>query len=263
MEADKPRTTARPVSVAYNTFILILTVYSMILVLLLLFFELEPSTYQSLLGIDAMLCVAFLADFVGQLYRAPSKSVYLKRTGWLELLGSLPGLPFLRFARLVRLVGVVQELRQKSFRETLAELRKNRVGAAILFVILFGLIALTLVSLLVLVFEADTPGANITSFADAFWWSIVTTSTVGYGDYYPVTSYGRMLSIILMTVGIGIFGLLASGLASWFLAARTPEEEPADKTDIASLQAQLAGLQKQLQQLSALIENQQPTRPYD
>jgi voltage-gated potassium channel len=56
--------------------------------------------------------------------------------------------------------------------------------------------------------EHEHQGANITKLGDALWWAVVTISTVGYGDYYPVTAVGRIVAVFVMFSGIGIFVLL-------------------------------------------------------
>jgi voltage-gated potassium channel len=61
--------------------------------------------------------------------------------------------------------------------------------------------------------EHQYQGANITNLGDAFWWAVVTISTVGYGDYYPVTAVGRIIAVIEMVSGIGIFLLLVGKLS--------------------------------------------------
>ena len=61
--------------------------------------------------------------------------------------------------------------------------------------------------------EHQYQGANITNLGDAFWWAIVTIATVGYGDYYPVTAVGRIIAVIVMVSGIGIFLLLVGKLS--------------------------------------------------
>jgi len=61
--------------------------------------------------------------------------------------------------------------------------------------------------------EHEHPGANITSIGDALWWGIVTISTVGYGDFYPVTVVGRTIAVFMMLSGIGIFVLQVSLLS--------------------------------------------------
>ena len=75
-----------------------------------------------------------------------------------------------------------------------------------LLIIIFGAISVYLA-------EQEHQSANITKLSDAFWWAIVTIATVGYGDYFPVTTVGRSIAILMMLTGIGIFVLLVSTLA--------------------------------------------------
>ena len=58
--------------------------------------------------------------------------------------------------------------------------------------------------------EYDYPGANITHLGDALWWSVTTITTVGYGDYTPISPLGRVIAIIVMFAGIGIAVTLVS-----------------------------------------------------
>ena len=61
--------------------------------------------------------------------------------------------------------------------------------------------------------EQNHEGANITNMGDALWWAVVTVATVGYGDYYPVTTVGRIIAVFMMLTGIGIFVLLVGSLS--------------------------------------------------
>ena len=92
---------------SYEIFILVLTIFSLILVTLSLLFPLSPAAESVLLGVDTLICVIFLADFLLNFWRAPSKTGYFfNGGGWLDLLGSIPAVPelpwtaILRFARL-------------------------------------------------------------------------------------------------------------------------------------------------------------------
>jgi voltage-gated potassium channel len=57
----------------------------------------------------------------------------------------------------------------------------------------------------------------IADFPDALWWAASTMTTVGYGDAYPVTLFGRGIAIVLMVGGIAFFGVLAANLAAFFV----------------------------------------------
>lgn len=63
------------------------------------------------------------------------------------------------------------------------------------------------------------------SFASGVWWSIVTLTTVGYGDISPSTLEGRVLAVIIMFFGIGLLGLLSASLASMLIGLRIKENK--------------------------------------
>ncbi|MGE0084251.1 MAG: TrkA family potassium uptake protein [Desulfococcaceae bacterium] len=60
-------------------------------------------------------------------------------------------------------------------------------------------------------------------FPDALWWAVVTLTTVGYGDIFPVTGGGRLVAAAVMIVGIGFLGILTAGIASIFVENRFME----------------------------------------
>ena len=90
---------------------------------------------------------------------------------------------------------------------TLVKTNINIITLGVLvLIIFFGGIAVYLA-------EHGHRGANITNLGDAFWWTIVTITTVGYGEYYPVTIAGRIIAVFIMLSGIGIFALFVSTFA--------------------------------------------------
>jgi voltage-gated potassium channel len=68
--------------------------------------------------------------------------------------------------------------------------------------------------------EGNVPESKVTNLGDAFWWAIVTVTTVGYGDIYPVTAEGKIIASILMIFGIAILGILISTLGASFIESR-------------------------------------------
>ena len=88
--------------------------------------------------------------------------------------------------------------------------------------------------------------ANICSLGDGIWWSFVTVTTVGYGDYFPVSNGGRILAGVLMTIGVGLFGILTSYLATIFIRQ---DDEQLDVDVIA----ELAEVKQELAEIKALL----------
>ncbi|MEU3187287.1 potassium channel family protein [Streptomyces sp. NPDC006923] len=73
-------------------------------------------------------------------------------------------------------------------------------------------------SWLIVVVETPAPKATITSFPLALWWSVETATTVGYGDLYPVTAWGRVIATVVMLAGISMFSIVTASLATWFVS---------------------------------------------
>ena len=86
------------------------------------------------------------------------------------------------------------------------------------FLIAFLLIITSSISILIV--ENDV-NSNIKSAEDAIWWTVTTITTVGYGDRYPVTTEGRIIGMLLMFYGVGIFGTVSAYFSSVFIKKNT------------------------------------------
>jgi voltage-gated potassium channel len=228
MTADTP--VLRKHGNSYNIFILVLTIYSLALMVLLLL-PLDPDTRSLMNFFDNAICIIFLIDFAVNLAGAkPKRAYFIGQRGWLDLLGSIPSIgvfqlgALLRLARLSRLARITRLLRGQAGKDLVKDVLKNRSQYATFITILLAGMVLSVASILILQFESRSPDANITTGGDALWWGLVTITTVGYGDTYPVTFLGRITGVFVMFAGIGIIGALASILASMLVAPTTPEE---------------------------------------
>src|SRR5205809_6783861 len=119
---------------------------------------------------------------------------------------------------------------------------ERRAESAFLAVSLVALL-LTLFSAIAILHFETTPEANIKSAGDALWWAVVTITTVGYGDRYPVAPEGPMLGSLLMIVGVGLFGTLSGFVASWFLAAVHHRQQ----NDLDRLRSAIEGLRRAIE----------------
>jgi voltage-gated potassium channel len=244
---------------AYNIFILVLTIYSLALMVLLLL-PLDPETRTLVNLYDNAICVIFLIDFTMNLAGSrPKRAYFVTRRGWLDLIGSIPSFGFIpftalfRLARLSRLTRITRLLRGQAGKDLVLDVLKNRSQYATFITILLAGMVLTVASILVLQEESRSPDANITSGGDAIWWGIVTITTVGYGDFYPVTTLGRITAIFVMFAGIGIIGALASILASLLVSPATPDEPAPDAQSVADVpEAALAATGAIVEELAGL-----------
>ncbi len=154
-------------------------------------------------------------------------------------------------------------MRNFGLRNLARELIENRAANALLTVIFLVFCVLEFGSLGVLSAEQYAPNANITNASSALWWDIVTITTVGYGDRYPVTNAGRLVGVLVMIAGVGLFGTLSGFLANTFLAPprkkqAEPAPVPADANDpkarLAEIRVMLEAQEKATADLKAKLD---------
>ena len=191
--------------------------------------------------IDLLLIALFIADLVEDYSRCEDKEWWWRTHGW-EFLGLFPlavtALPMLQnaavlrllrliraFSGILRLIGATQRAKEVTIQKQVQHL----------FLIVFVLIISA--AFFVFVFESEyydnnckvDPGVEckniITEFPDAIWWAVVTTTTVGYGEFTPITWPARIIAMSLMMIGIGLVGSLAATLSQLFYSTRETGDE--------------------------------------
>jgi voltage-gated potassium channel Kch len=177
----------------------------------------NPDTAQVITIVDSLLLVVFLVDFARRMIVAEDNRAYFVRGyGWLDLLSIVP---FLRVARLLRIARIIRILqRMGGLQAALRAFFVNKAAGGLYIVVIMALLVLEFGSLLVLWAERGAEDANILTAGDAVWYSLVTMSTVGYGDHFPVTDLGRLFGSLTIVVGVGVFGTLTGFLANTFLS---------------------------------------------
>ncbi|UIP29550.1 potassium channel family protein [Photobacterium sp. TLY01] len=193
---------------------LVLSFVSLALVTSLFFIPRNDRVYTLFITIDTMICLFFWLQLTADLLRSENKKAFLK-THWPDYLASIPIIEPLRFMRLVQIFRVIRLIR--SGQQLLRHILDYRREATIATILLLLTVLVTVGSSLILIIESKDPNANIQSADEAIWWVFVTISTVGYGDHYPVTTLGKILATVIITCGVGLFGMVA-GLISSFVS---------------------------------------------
>lgn len=233
-------------SVSYSLFIIIISIFSLGILAGDLFFISDPSIVSVIQQIDIIICGLFFMDFLYTLYMSENRLKYMYTWGWIDLLSCVPMIDQLRSGRVMRIYRLVRLLRAiKATKILINFILKNRTNNAFLAVVLLTLLMVSMGSIMILIFE-NVPEANIKNAEDAIWWAYVTITTVGYGDRFPVTTEGRILGAILMTVGVGIFGIFSGFVASWFLK---PEQNTIE-IDIEDVHSEVKRLTEIVEKLS-------------
>ena len=159
-----------------------------------------------------------------------------------DLLAILPFyLPFigidLRFLRVLRLFRIFRILKMARYSNAL-NLIKNVLKEKkeeLLVTVGFMMVVLLIISTLMYYVERDVQPENFSSIPKALWWGVITLTTVGYGDVYPISGLGKFLSGLITLIGIGLIalpsGILASGYTEQILIKKQQKERSGEKKD--------------------------------
>lgn len=197
----------------------------------------------ALLG--AVTWLIFALDFVIRFVIDPSKRTFISR--YWPLLVALVFPPL----RILLVISAVKRITRD--RNSLAKMVGLYAIYSTMLVVIFG-------ALLTLTFEIDAPNANIRSFGDSIWWGFVTVTTVGYGDFTPVTNPGRFVGVLIMFAGAAAVGAVTAAVASRFVSGNRGESSaatgshPAPTVPTVTFDNAQAGEQATLQALSQQID---------
>ena len=179
-------------------------------------------------GVNVVVLIAFLVDYIVELALAQNRSVYVRRE-WMSLLivaaqavALVPSLAAfgvlraLRAARLFRFVAIALRaiaIGGNAARSGRQLVREHTAGLAL------GIAGLTWLTSASAFTIAEDVGVDrrIHSFFDALWWSLSTITTVGYGDIYPITATGRIIAGFTMIIGVSTFAMVTAKIAQFLV----------------------------------------------
>ncbi len=214
--------------------------------------ELVSGSTELLATVGTVIWIIFIIEFLVRFTLAPHKTAFL-RSSWLTLISLLVpalrllrALTFLRAARalrgirLVRVIGTANRS-MNALKATLARRGFVYVAGLTLLVIALGAAGM-------LNFEnAREVPDGFTSYGHALWWTGMLVASIGT-DFWPVTTEGRLLAMLLAFYGLAVFGYIAATFASFFIGRDAAERSGpvAGSQDIARLADELRRLRVEL-----------------
>jgi len=199
----------------WDIFILILSLYVLIELAFEVVYPFSQEAIDLINTIDLFICSVFLFDFFYFLIKAEDKKDYLKKH-WIDFIASIPFMTLFRFFRFVRVIRIVRLLRGvKGIIQIFKLLGTNKLENILISYVLILILVMGYCSLAFFMFEKDV-NVNVHGYFDAFWWAFITTTTVGYGDIFPITVEGRIVSMVLALFGMGLFSLITAELTTKF-----------------------------------------------
>ncbi len=178
---------------------------------------------QALDVIEAGLTAVFAVEFGTRFLASRDRTRYL-RGHWIDLVALIPVARGLRVARLVRLLRLVRAFAGVYRATSHVGRMVNHRGLGLLITAWLGVMVICSAGLYI---AENGINQAISSPLDALWWGVVTLTTVGYGDVYPVTPEGRLAASILMLLGIGLFGAITATITSYLIATGNSGGTPA------------------------------------
>ena len=192
-----------------------------------------------LLGLDTQnlaLNSLFLSEWVLGFYLSADKKKYSTQISKIfDLISCLPFGTFTQAARFARLTRVFKVVR-------LVTRAKRYTGMGQELVRVLALVGATIFAGAYSLLVVEPHNTSINHFTDALWWSLVTVSTVGYGDIVPQTIAGKLIAAPLIMIGVGVGGYIA-GFMSQLMATDSVEGE---EKHLQSIEKQLLVLHKKL-----------------
>ena len=187
-------------------------VIDVVLITSTLAFDISPEIYSKIITFDVITCIFLLFDFFRGFFKSEDKMEYFKEN-WMELIASIPfdlifsSFMFLRYLKLIRLFRILVLIVEyfSVIGDFLKDTRLDEILAVVILIITGSTLGLYL---------AD-PGMN--NLFENLWFVVVSITTVGYGDITPTTVYGKIISLILLVVGVFVFSAITGAISTYFM----------------------------------------------
>ena len=190
----------------------LLVILDVVLISYSLIVDVSPELYHKILIFDITVCIILLFDFFRGFFKAEDKKEYVKEN-WVELIASIPfdvifsPFMYLRYLRLIRIIRILFLVKEyfDIIGRFLKDTRLDEILAVVILIVVGSTLSLYMVD----------PGMN--NIFDNLWFVIVSITTVGYGDITPNSVSGKIISLILLIIGVFVFSAITGAISTYFM----------------------------------------------
>ncbi|WP_243471053.1 ion transporter [Winogradskyella sp. MH6] len=194
--------------------------------------NLKPQTKEILNSIEVFCVVIFTLEYLARIYVADNKPKFIfSFFGLIDLFAILPfylsfGLD-LRSLRVLRMFRLFRLFKLVRYNKAMRHFAKAMLLAKEQIVLFMGvtLVLIYFAAIGIYYFENEAQPEHFSSIFDSLWWSIVTLTTVGYGDVYPITVGGRIFTFFILLIGLGIVAIPTGIISSSLTKVVEPDSE--------------------------------------
>jgi voltage-gated potassium channel len=226
----------KKINLIFDYVIMCLIILSVISIVLESINELSPSIKRILNWFDILSVVVFTIEYLMRLYVSdlthPAKNRFQSRlkfifsaSGLIDLFAILPfylpmliktDLRFLRVLRLTRFLRILKINRYtKSFNLIWSVIKEKK--SELIVTVFATFILLIIASFIMYNVEGEKQPEAFSNILNSFWWAVATLTTVGYGDIYPITGFGKFISGVIAIMGIGLVALPTGIIGAGFM----------------------------------------------
>lgn len=236
------------INLIFEGIILVLILSDIILLTSLFFIQVSPQVYTLIVYFDLFVVLILIPEFLYRFWKSDDKKKFLWEN-WTDIIGMIPEVlvgpisgvfRYFRFIRIFKIVGLFKN----QIMHFIKFIHKSKLDYSVLILLVILISCAT-----ALFFIEFGINDKINSFDDAFWFLMATVTTVGYGDVYPSTETGRIISVILMFTGIGFMSFLTATITSRFVKNTRIDEK------FLETHEKLDKLQSEINELKEIIKN--------
>lgn len=215
----------------FDISIQVLIIFSLIVYSLSTLPNLAPFWRKVLNILDISCYIIFTVEYLARIYITEKKLKYIfSFYGIIDLIAILPFLLAsevdLRSIRALRVFRIISALHISRYNESLVRfslaLKIIRPELVLFFIVTN--VFLFLAAAGIYFFEKDVQPQAFASIFHSLWWAIITLTTVGYGDVYPISAGGRTFTYFVLLIGLGVITIPAGLIASALSEARDIEK---------------------------------------